>query len=464
MEQEKEIILNGEWEVWTPDGWSDFDGLIVSHDREIIEINYNDKILHCTKEHKIFHEGNFIEAQTLDHKFIRVDNVYDLMNVKKNHAYYTNDIVSHNCLVLDEFAFVHDDTSFMTSTYPVVSAGQSTQIIIVSTANGIGSEYHKIWEKAVSGRNSYKPIRIDWWDVPGRDEKWKEETIANTSLRQFRVEFGNQFIGSTDTLIDGDYLLELVQGAQSSQPLMEKESDCLRIYEEPQRDHVYMMTVDVSRGRGKDYSTFSIFDVTQMPYKQVVAYNNNIISPLLLPSVIFKYATVYNNALAIIESNDQGAIVANAMYYEFEYENLFVESAVKRNGVGVEVTKKVKTIGCSNLKDLVEEKKLIIPCQETVLQLCTFIADGSSYNASPGNHDDLVQNLWLFAWFITLNFFQEVTKNTGYLSQQLFEEKMKAIKNDVPFAGILGSDETFDKLDYLRSRGYSVDGWDNDEE
>ena len=189
--------------------------------------------------------------------------------------------MSINLLFLDEFAFVENDAQFYTSTYPVVSAGKDTQIIICSTANGIGNVYHKLWEGAVQKTNEFVPFRVDWWDVPGRDEKWKSETVANTSELQFEQEFGNTFHGRGNTLIGANHLLAQV----SIEPEFYKEN--VYIYKQPVREHEYVMTVDVSKGRAQDYSTFTIIDVSTQPFEQVAIFRDNNISPMLLPDIIY---------------------------------------------------------------------------------------------------------------------------------------------------------------------------------
>src|SRR5210317_2038342 len=293
--------------------------------------------------------------------------------------------LSINLLFLDEFAFVENDAQFYTSTYPVVSAGKDTQIIITSTANGIGNVYHKLWEGAVQKTNDFKPFRVDWWDVPGRDEEWKKQTIANTSQLQFDQEFGNAAIGHSDTLIATDKLL----GLKAKTAIEYKEDLGLRFYDKPEEGHRYIMAVDTSRGRGQDYSTFNIIDITARPFKQVCVYRNNMVSPLLFPHIIVKIANLYNEAMVLIESNDAGQVVCNAVYYEHEYENTFVESSIKRGGIGVTMTKKIKRIGCSNLKDLIEMSKIEIRDADTIEELSCFSARGGSYSATEGNHDDL---------------------------------------------------------------------------
>ena len=334
--------------------------------------------------------------------------------------------MSVNLLFLDEFAFVENAGEFYTSTYPVVSSGKDTKVIITSTANGIGNIYHKLWEGAVQGTNEYKPFRVDWWDVPGRDEKWKEQTVANTSELQFNQEFGNTFHGSGNTLIAADTLLSL----QAKDP--QGIHNNVRIYESPEENHNYMMFVDVAKGRGQDYSTFNIIDVTKTPYKQVAVFQDNMISPLLFPDVIYKFAKEYNEAYVIVESNDQGSVVCNGLYYDLEYENVYVESMVKANSIGITMTRKVKRIGCSNIKDLIEQRKLDIVDAATIIEMSTFVAKGNSYEASDNNHDDLMMNLVLFGYFAATEFFVDMTNMD--LKDLLYAEKVKAMEDDlVPF-------------------------------
>ena len=334
--------------------------------------------------------------------------------------------MSVNLLFLDEFAFVENATEFYTSTYPVVSSGTSTKVIITSTANGLGNIFHKLWEGAVQSTNEFKHFRVDWWDVPGRDEEWKRQTIANTSELQFNQEFGNTFHGTGNTLINAETLLKL----QAQSPIFTQNN--VKVYTKPEEDHAYLCFVDVARGRGLDYSTFNIIDVTSRPFRQVAVYRDNMISPLLFPDIIYKYVKTYNEAMCIIESNDQGSVVCNGLYYDLEYENVFVESYVKANSVGVNMTKKVKRIGCSNIKDLVEQTKLEIVDQDTIIEMSTFVGKGTSYEASDGNHDDLMMNLVLFGWFAATPFFTEMTDID--VKSMLYADQARMIEDDmIPF-------------------------------
>ena len=339
--------------------------------------------------------------------------------------------MSVNLLFLDEFAFVERANEFYTSTYPVISAGKDTKVIITSTANGIGNTFHKIWEGAVQKVNEFVPFTVNWYDVPGRDEEWKKQTIANTSQLQFDQEFGNTFFGTGDTLINAETLL----GFRAVQPSNYLEGGDLLIYDNPDKDHEYVMCVDVSKGRGQDYSTFNVIDISTRPFKQVAVYRNNTISPLLFPNVIYKYANLYNEAYVVIESNDSGQVVCNGLYQDLEYDNIHMESAVKADRIGIEMNRKVKRLGCSSIKDILEEKKLDILDENTIMEISTFTARGQSYEASDGNHDDLMMNLVMFGYFVTSQFFADMTDIN--LKEMMFSKKMKEIEDDVPPVGFI---------------------------
>jgi len=359
--------------------------------------------------------------------------------------------LSVNLLYLDEFAFVERATEFYTSTYPVIAAGKDTKVIVTSTANGIGNTYHKIWEGAVQGVNEFKPFRVDWWDVPGRDEAWKKQTIANTSQLQFDQEFGNTFFGTGDTLINAETLM----GFRAKPYIRRMENDALLVYKETRKHHNYIMTVDVSKGRGQDYSTFNVIDISVRPFEQVAVYRNNTISPILFPNIIYKFAKIYNNAYVVIESNDQGSVVCNGLYHELEYENVHVESAIKANAIGVEMTRKTKRLGCSAIKDILENNKLSIVDEATILEISTFEAKGQSYEASDGNHDDLMMNLVMFGYFVSTQYFADMTNID--LKKMLFDQKMREIEDDiVPFGFIDDGSEHIQQLETPGASDWAV--------
>ena len=338
--------------------------------------------------------------------------------------------LSVNLLFLDEFAFVDDAATFYTSTYPVVTSGKTSRVIVTSTANGVGNIFHKLYEGAVQETNEFRPFRVDWWDVPGRDEEWKRQTISNTSELQFQQEFGNTFFGTGNTLISADILM----GMKAESPVVVVD---VKVYQEPKENHDYIMTVDVAKGRGQDYSTFNIIDITTRPFRQVACYKNNLISPILFPDIIHKWAKRYKEAYVIIESNDAGSVVANGLYYDIEYENMHVESMIKAGAIGMTMNRKVKRIGCSNLKDLVEEKKLLLVDLDTISECSTFEARGNSFEASTGNHDDLVMNLVMFAWYVGTETFSN--QSDVNVKQMLYEQKIKEIEDDVVPVGFINN-------------------------
>ena len=349
---------------------------------------------------------------------------------------------SYNLIFLDEFAFVPQNMAneFFTSTYPVISSGQTTKVIIVSTPNGL-NHFYKMWVDAEEGRSDYKPVEVHWSMVPGRDEAWRLQTIRNTSEEQFRQEFETEFIGSSATLIPGSKLKAL--GFRNP---VEHTDDGLDIYVKPEPGHVYIATVDCAEGVGQDSSTISVFDVTEMPYRQVAKFKNNQISPLLYPTHIYNVATKYNNAYVLVETNNIGQQVVDILHYDLEYENIFrlehhnikgqsISAGFKRSvSFGLKTTKSVKKIGCANLKTLVENDKLIIEDFDTIAELNTFVRVRDSYEAEEGNHDDLVMTLVFFAWLVAQSFFKETTNSD--IRQRLMEEHNLNLEEEIAPVGV----------------------------
>ena len=351
---------------------------------------------------------------------------------------------SFNLLFMDEFAFVPENVAdeFFNSVYPTISAGQSTKVLIVSTPKGLNM-FYKLWKDAEDGQNSYTPIEVHWSDVPGRDENWKKQTIRNTSPQQFRQEFECDFLGSVNTLIAPSKLKSL----HYTRPMQERE-DGLKVYYEPEPDHIYFMGVDVSRGKDLDYHAITIIDVTAAPYKVVAQYKNNELSPYLLPNLIYAMGKRYNDAYILTEVNDLGQEIVDIMHNEMEYENLLVTSVRGRKGQvmdggfgsfqtqqGVRMSPKVKKVGCTMLKEMIEQDKLIIEDFEIIQELSSFISKKGSFEAEVGHHDDLVITLVLFAWASTQNYFKDMTDLN--IRDQLYKEKIEKLEDDLmPFGFI----------------------------
>ena len=351
---------------------------------------------------------------------------------------------SFNLLFMDEFAFVPENVAdeFFNSVYPTISAGQSTKVLIVSTPKGLNM-FYKLWKDAEDGQNSYTPIEVHWSDVPGRDENWKKQTIRNTSPQQFRQEFECDFLGSVNTLIAPSKLKSL----HYTRPKQERE-DGLKVYYEPEPEHIYFMGVDVSRGKDLDYHAITIIDVTAAPYKVVAQYKNNELSPYLLPNLIYAMGKRYNDAYILTEVNDLGQEIVDIMHNEMEYENLLVTSVRGRKGQvmdggfgsfqtqqGVRMSPKVKKVGCTMLKEMIEQDKLLIEDFEIIQELSSFISKKGSFEAEVGHHDDLVITLVLFAWASTQNYFKDMTDLN--IRDQLYKEKIEKLEEDLmPFGFI----------------------------
>tara|TARA_Y100001938_G_scaffold138364_1_gene203712 strand:+ start:1870 stop:3495 length:1626 start_codon:yes stop_codon:yes gene_type:complete len=351
---------------------------------------------------------------------------------------------SFNMIFLDEFAYVPQEVAeeFFSSVYPTISSGKSSKVLIVSTPKGLNL-FYKLWTGATEGTNDYVPVEVHWSQVPGRDAEWKKQTIANTSEQQFRVEFECDFIGSMNTLIAPSKLKTMAW----RKPAI-KNADGLDIYEKPKKDHVYAMTVDTSRGVGIDHHAFTIIDVTQQPYKLVAKYRNNILSPLLYPNIIYRLATEYNDAHVLIELNDIGESVANTVYEELEYDNVIMTTMKGRGGQvagggfgpgrqqrGVKTTNPVKKVGCSILKSLIEEDKLVLEDYDILHELTTFVENKGSYAADQGHHDDLVMCLVLFGWLTKQTYFKDQTDLD--IRKMLYEKQMKEIEEDMTPFGFL---------------------------
>ena len=158
------------------------------------------------------------------------------------------------------------------------------------------------------------------------------------------------------------------------------------------------------------------------------------ISPMLFPDLISKYATPYNEALVIIENNAEGGMVATQMHYDIEYPNVFTQGMSKAEDIGVTMTKKIKRIGCSTLKELLEENRMEICDRNTITELMTFISKGNSFEADRGFHDDMVMNLVLFSWFVTTDHFFHLTDRQ--VKELLYAEQQKLIEDDILPPGI----------------------------
>ena len=350
---------------------------------------------------------------------------------------------SYNIIFLDEFAFVPATIAeqFFSSVFPTISSGKSTKMVIVSTPHGMNM-YYKLWSDSINKLNDYIPVEVHWSEVPGRDEKWREETIRNTSKEQFASEFECEFLGSIDTLISPSKIkvIPYIRPIQSQ--------GGLDIFERPDKNKIYVCTVDVARGITKDYSAFVIFDVTQMPYRCVAKYRNNEIKPLVFPNIIEQTCKAFNRAHTLIEVNDLGGQISDAVHYDLEYENVLMTTQRGRAGqvlgtgfsgrgsqLGVRMTKQIKKIGCSNLKTIIESDKLIINDFNIIEEMSTFARRHNSWMAEDGCNDDLMTCLIIFGWLSNQTYFKELSNSD--VRSKLYEEQSNIIEQDMaPFGFI----------------------------
>ena len=382
---------------------------------------------------------------------------------------------SVNLLYIDEAAIIPNTVAdaFFTAVYPVISAGQTTKILITSTPLGY-NHFWKFWNDAINKNNDFVPMYIPYWEIPGRDEKWALEQKRQLGDLKYNQEVLCKFLGSSLTLINSD----TIEYMTTCPTVYSK--DGLDLYEYPingQRDedeklvtkpHTYVIVADTAKGVGGDYSAFVIVDITEVPYKLVGKFRDNKIAPMLYPTVIHKIAKDYNNAYVLIEVNSSEQ-VAHIMHNELEYDNIiFVNRDTKKGQVvsggfgggktqlGVQTDKRVKRIGCFTFKALVEEKKLLIMDADTISEISTFIQVRDSYAADDGYHDDLVMPLVLFSWLTTNSYFKEL--NNVNIREAMYQERIKQIEEDViPFGFIqngLEEEILVDSGDVWTERGY----------
>jgi hypothetical protein len=440
------FIENYEYEILTIDGYKDFKGIYFS-ENTTLKLYTQTYELECTYDHEIYiNEHTKVKSidlnigddiQTINglEKIIYIEydlysEVCDIISVEDTNAFYANNIYVSNCILLDEFAFVPNAMAdeFFTSVYPTISSGTDSKIFVASTPNGM-NHFYKLFKDGEDGRNGFATMHVSWERHPHRDAKWEEDQRKILGDLKFSQEMEADFQGSSNTLLNSTCIKNLVYKT----PVLI--NDCLKIYQPPIEGNLYVMTVDVSRGQSLDYSAFKIFDITDSPYRVVANYNSNEIPPILYPNVIHKVAKDYNECYVLIELNDIGSQVIDILHTDLEYENVLystdgmITEWGKMGKAGLRTTQRSKRIGCSALKSLMENHKLIDNDFDTIVQLSTFIATKTSFEADSGCHDDLVMCLVLFAYLSTQQFFKDVTNVN--IRNMIYENQMTRIENEL---------------------------------
>lgn len=430
--------LTSKYEVLTPNGWESFDGIkrtkgktikFTFNDETYIETSYNHKFV--INDHFIYAEdvqiGTVLSGKTVIKKEVGTEEkyLYDLLNTGKDHTYYCNNVAVSNCAFIPRNQW----SEFFKSTYPTISSGKESRLIVVSTFNG-QNHFYDMWEDALAGRSLFHPTRVDWWDVPGRDEKWHQDQLRNMSEEDFAQEYGNEPLGSGLTLITSKGFN--IMAETKADPIQNSVNS--KIYELPIQGHKYMITCDCA-DTGIDYSTISVIDITCFPYKQVAIYRNNKISHLAFPHVIIQFALKYNNAAVLVESNDVGKVILHILNYDMEYDGVIATRTGSKTQLGQRTTTKTKAVGCARLKDMIESKQLIVTDRYTIEEFKHFIINGtgSSYAAEDGCHDDMVMGLVNFAYFAsTPRFRLEYDKNFIDETLSSYEEEMMESLTPLP--------------------------------
>ncbi len=452
-----ECKFTDEYEVLTENGFQSFSGIKKTNELSY-KITFNDSSdIICSYNHKFYENGVFIRAYDLKvgdilaGKIITaIDTIgytdlYDLLEVENGHHYTANDIEVSNCAFIPKNVW----ENFYSSTFPTISSGKDTKMILVSTPNS-KNHFFDFWIAAKNGKSNMVPIEVNWWDVPGRDEKWHQDQLKQMSEAQFDQEFGNSFEVEQNTLLPQSTIRRISINCQD--PI--ESSANMKIYEKPIPHHQYIASVDVALGNGGDYSVITVIDVSVSPIKVVLVFSTNKMDYYGLPSMVFSIATKYNNAKALVESNDLGGTVLHILNYELEYDNLVKTyvGAAGRPILGQRTTKKTKLMGCNTLKDLIDNEKIIIPDKGTVEELSHFQLIEDSYAAAPGYHDDKVMVLVNFAYYMTTRQFQNEFDRNMYseYKDRVDNEIMESLAPIPLFSGNnYGDEEAQENIEWL---------------
>lgn len=455
MEEEK---FTEDWEVMTSNGWQDFKGIRKTR-KDSLRISFTDGTdIECSRRHKFYEGGKFVYAfsvipgDTLSGKRVAAvdwageQDLYDLLEVDNGHHYTASGIEVSNCAFIAKNKW--DD--FFKSTFPTISSGQTTKLLIVSTPAG-KNHFYDMWCKAQNGESEMHPVEVNWWDVPGRDEEWHKKMLRTMTEEQFDVEYGNSFDVESTALIPKAVIRKLRSKVADAL----ESSTTMKIYERPERGRKYVCSVDVSAGVGKDSSVVAIMDVTEGVFKLAAVYASNTIDYYSLPSLIFTLAKKYNEAKVLVESNDIGSTVLRMLNYELEYDNIVktYNGATGRPVLGQRTTTKTKVVGCATLKEMCSTDRISIPDAQTIVELEHFQMQGTSYAAAPGYHDDRVMALVNFCYYTTtMNFQNEFDRSVMSEFREASEKTVMESLQPIPlFSGNnWGDDESRENLRWLQ--------------
>ncbi len=436
-DNETTIIQNNDYVVLTPSGFSNFTGILLS-EKVLYTVTFNTGlVLNCTMDHLLTTvDENDIElsnitpecriltqfgpATILEIVENGVDIVADLINVGTTHRYYTNGIVSHNCLFLDEFAFVKPaiQDEFWTSISPTLSTGGTC--IMTSTPNGDQNIYAQTWRAACSGTNGFHPIHVKWDEPPGRDEQFKASEIALIGQRKWDQEYDCVFLSSDSLLIDSIFLANISAEIDNIKP--KTVVNDVIFYADIKPAETYIIGVDPATGNGKDFSVITIYNFPDL--HQVAEYRSNSMSTTDLHSMlknILKHiesrgATVYYS----IENNGVGQGMI-ALHQADETPVLTAEfiSEEGKDRHGINTTAKSKMRCCVNLKELLEKDKMRIQSRTLLSELKSYTRTKGAYAAQPGSTDDCIA-----ATLVVLRIVEEISSYEQAAFDKLYSGKV----------------------------------------
>lgn len=458
-----------EWEVLTPDGWSNFDGICKRDESNLVEIITSHNKLECSLNHKLeLKNCEFLSASSIQigdtlsngdvitkiNKKEKEEKLYDLLNVSKNNKYYTNNIVSHNC------AFIDDAETLFVASSPGLAKTRG-QFIAISTPNGVGNWFYKIIHEAPE--NGFHTENIYWYEMPDRDEAWRVKELARLGPKMFGQEYNIDWLQSGNTVIDIDDILwqeknnikDAEQMLNVSDPdhaikMLNRDKE-LWIWENPIPGRSYVVSCDVSRGDGSDYSAMSIWklpteeDVSVNRGPEEVAEFRGKIKTDDYGKLVNIMGLTYNNALVIVENTGGLGIATLNVLVEKDYPNLyFTDKASKQITFDESVNLESSTIvpGFStNLKtrpllaDATEaawrSKQYIIRSKRMLSEAKTWIWRDGRPDHEEGCHDDLIMSSGFFFYLYQTSLRRQGVANDKFIGalNLVFESKERKNEN-----------------------------------
>lgn len=481
----EKIIKLSHIEVLSDCGWQEIDSLNISNPQPLIEITSDNGFnLVCTKDHILIDENNdecFAKdalnkkiktihgvSQIIDIKQSTIEKTYDLsLKDGSSHTFFANGILSHNCVILDEFAFLQKNIAdkLFTSMYPVISSSKNGKFIIVSTPNGTDNLYYDIWCQANSkeiGKNleGWKPFEMFWYQVPGHDEAWKQRQIAAIGAQRFAQEFDNQFLakGNDKKLIPDEvisrYRMKLSEyKAQGIMPKKQKivspQEDELfefEMWHEFQPNKTYLASADISEGIGGDSSVLYIWDVTDLRKMTMCArYSSNTTSLVQFAYIASKMLALYNNPWLAAERNGVSAGMLDSLRITYGYNNIIVDNKKREPGIYSHV--QVKSKACLWAREMMTSEcfGFILYDKDLLDEMALFIKKDTKgmhniYHAMPGpnSHDDhmlaLIWALYALSNDKVNEFFvvcETITTQIGVVYAQMLQPLNAYYANDI---------------------------------